>query len=159
MGRGALACIPAGHGQLPSSHPLEGHPRVRGPDSKAFRRSQLPTPLLPSHTHWGFRKKLYWHMMVMKKPTKPSIVMATSPRVTISHSKGDFILSNCPEWEEEEESGWGHLPRKITWLYILGWPVTMTLSCPLVPVPGLAGAASNRARHNKALHSVLMLLK
>lgn len=52
------------------------------------------------HPHWathcGFRKKLYWNIMVMKKPTKPSIVMATSPRVTISHSNGDFILSNCP---------------------------------------------------------------
>lgn len=36
-------------------------------------------------------------MMVMKKPTKPSIVMATKPLVTMSHSNGDFILSNCPK--------------------------------------------------------------
>lgn len=59
----------------------------------------MASPNIPAlgHTHWGFRKKLYWHIMVMKKPTKPSIVMATSPRVTMSHSKGDFILSNCPE--------------------------------------------------------------
>lgn len=35
-------------------------------------------------------------MMVRKNPTKPSTVMATSPRVTMSHSNGDFILSNWP---------------------------------------------------------------
>ena len=35
-------------------------------------------------------------MMVRKKPTKPSTVMATSPLVTMSHSNGDFILSNWP---------------------------------------------------------------
>lgn len=51
-------------------------------------------PTLP--THCGCRKKLYWHMIVRKNPTKPSTVMATSPRVTMSHSNGDFILSNWP---------------------------------------------------------------
>lgn len=61
-----------------------------------------PTPTKgPCHrptllTHCGCRRKLYWHMIVRKNPTKPSTVMATSPRVTMSHSNGDFILSNWP---------------------------------------------------------------
>lgn len=50
------------------------------------RRQQRPI------TYVGFLRKLYWQRMVIRKPTKPSTVMATSPRVTMSHSKGDFIL-------------------------------------------------------------------
>ena len=60
------------------------------------RLATVTRTCLPGFTHGGLRRKLYWHSMVMRKPTKPSIVMATSPRVTMSHSNGDFILSNWP---------------------------------------------------------------
>lgn len=61
-------------------------------------------------THCGFRRKLYWHMMVMKKPTKPSTVMATKARVTMSHSKGDLILSNWPTGTEARMEARGPKP-------------------------------------------------
>lgn len=53
----------------------------------------------------GFLRKLYWQRMVIRKPTKPSTVIATSPRVTMSHSNGDFILWNWPEEQIHKFNG------------------------------------------------------